>query len=189
LVAEILDRPNCEPIVAQGSFCGQAVFLLTLQPGGGPSVAKTSPPSTRKKVVIRRLDAEVVSGYLDPSNLLENKEIGLLDREGHLVHIPLDVVKGVYFVRDFEASTDRATLSAPRGHPRLSGIWIRMTLSDGEILEGLMPTNLMNAAPRRFMVTPADYSPNNLRIFVLRSGLGTVEVLGVIANGKVLRAD
>ncbi len=151
-------------------------------------MAKTSPSSTRKKVVIRRLDGEVVRGYLDPSNLLEKKEIGLLDREGHLVHIPLDVVKGVYFVRDFEASTDRASLSASRGHPRLSGIWIRMTFSDGEVLEGLMPTNLMDVEPPGFMVTPADYSSNNLRIFVPRSALGTVEVLGVIADGKVLRA-
>jgi hypothetical protein len=151
-------------------------------------VAKTNPSSARKKVVIRRLDGEVVRGYLDSSNLLKHKEIELLDREGHLVHISLDIVKGVYFVRDFEGSPDRETPGAARGHLKLSSMWIRLTFSDGEALEGLMPANLMDVEPPGFMVAPADYSSNNLKILVPRRALGTVEVLGLIANGRVRRA-
>jgi hypothetical protein len=62
-----------------------------------------------------------------------------------------------------------------------------MTFSDGEALAGLMPANLMDVEPPGFMVAPADYSSNNLKILVPRRALGTVEVLGLIADGKVRR--
>lgn len=151
-------------------------------------MAKTSPSSTRKKVIVRRFDAEALTGYVESSMFLEQKEIELLDRQGHPVHVPLDTVKGIYFVRGLEESAGRANPGVSRGHPRLSGVWIRMTFSDGEVLEGLMPANLMDVEPWGFMVTPADYSSNNLKVFVPRSALGTVEVLGVIADGKVRQA-
>ena len=119
---------------------------------------------------------------------MKQKEIWLLDRDDHFARISLDIVKGVQFVRDFEESTDRASPSASRGDLKLSGMWIRMTFSDGEALEGLMPANFMDVEPPGFMVAPADYSSNNLKILVPRRALGTVEVLGPIADGRVRRA-
>lgn len=147
------------------------------------------PSSTRKKVVLRKLDAGVVKGYVDSASFLGPEGVELLDREGRLTHIPLAAIKGVYFVRDFDGELDKPPRRLTRNRPRLDGLWVRMTFTDREVLEGLLANNLLEFEPPGFMITPADLYSNNLRVFVPRSALANVEVLGVIANGTIRRVS
>jgi hypothetical protein len=59
-----------------------------------------------------------------------------------------------------------------------------VTFKDKEVLEGLLPSNLVELSPEGFLVTPADLYSNNLRIFVPRTALSEMTVLGVISNGR-----
>jgi hypothetical protein len=152
-------------------------------------VNRASPSSsTRKKVVVRRLDGDSIKGYVDSGSFLGPEGARVLDREGRLTSVPLENIKGIYFVRDFEGDPDRAERKVFLSRPRLSGIWIRMTFKDNEVMDGLMANNLLESHPSGFLVTPPDFSSNNLRIFVPRAALGSVEVLGVISNGSARRA-
>jgi hypothetical protein len=58
-----------------------------------------------------------------------------------------------------------------------------MKFKDTEILDGLLSENLMELEPQGYLVTPPDVFSNNLKIFVQRSALQRLDVLGVIANG------
>ena len=147
---------------------------------------KNSPPSTRKRVVIRKLDKGLIKGFIDPNGYLAN-EIEVLDRDGRLVHVPMSEIKGVFFVRDFEGNPDRAERKIFRSRPRLAGLWVRMTFKDTEVLEALLPNNLLDIHPLGYLVTPPDVYSNNLRIFIPRTALGEMEVLGVISDGVVRR--
>jgi hypothetical protein len=147
---------------------------------------KTGTPSTRKRVVIRKLDKGLIKGFLDPNGYLAN-ELEVLDRDGRLIHIPLTAVKGVFFVRDFEGNPDRAERKIFRSRPRLAGLWVRMTFKDTEVLEALLPNNLLDVDPLGYLVTPPDVYSNNLRIFIPRTALTEMEVLGVISDGVVRR--
>ncbi len=149
----------------------------------------SGPSSTRKKVVLRKLDSGMVKGYVNSDSFLGPEGVEVLDREGHLLKVPLGAIKGIYFVRDFEGNPDQAERRTPRNRPRLDGLWVRMTFTDTEVLEGLIANNLLDVEPPGFMVTPADLSSNNLRIFVPRTALTNVEVLGVIANGTARRVS
>jgi hypothetical protein len=60
-----------------------------------------------------------------------------------------------------------------------------VTFKDNEVLEGLLPSNLMELSPEGFLVTPADLYSNNLRIFVPRTALDEITVLGVISDGQL----
>jgi len=142
--------------------------------------------STRKRVVIRKLDKELVKGFLDPKGYLA-AEIDLLDREGHLIHIPMTEVKGVFFVRDFDGNPSRAERKVFRSRPRLAGLWVRMTFKDNEVLEAILPNALLEIDPSGYLVTPPDVYSNNLRIFIPRTALAEMEVLGVISDGVVKR--
>src|SRR5208282_5243942 len=102
-------------------------------------------------------------------------------------HIPLSAVKGVFFVRDFEGNRDRAERKVFRSRPRLAGLWVRMTFKDSEVLEALLPNNLLEVDPLGYLVTPPDVYSNNLRIFIPRTALIEMEVLGVISDGVVRR--
>lgn len=142
--------------------------------------------STRKRVVIRKLDKGLIKGFLDPQGYLAS-QMEVLDREGRVVQIPLSEVKGVFFVRDFEGNPDRAERKIFRSRPRLAGLWVRMTFKDSEVLEALLPNNLLEVDPLGFLVTPPDVYSNNLRIFIPRTALTEMEVLGVISDGVVRR--
>jgi hypothetical protein len=45
----------------------------------------------------------------------------------------------------------------------------------------------MELSPEGFLVTPADLYSNNLKIFVPRTALSKIEVLGVISDGRLRR--
>ena len=155
----------------------------------GSQVEKAIPPSTRKKVVVRKLDAGLIKGYVNSSSYLGPGVVEVLEREGSVVQVPLGDVKGVYFVREFEGNPARPERKVFQSRPKLDGLWIRLTFKDQEVLEGLLENNLLELSTEGFHVTPADLASNNTRIFVPRTALGSVEVLGVITNGSIRRAS
>ena len=145
-----------------------------------------SPSSTRKRVVIRKLDKGLIKGFLDPARFVA-QEIEVLDREGRLLRIPLEQIKGIFFVRDFEGNPGRAERKIFRSRPRLGGLWMRMTFKDSEVLEALLPNDLLSIDPWGYLDTPPDVYSNNLKIYVPRTALTAMEVLGVISDGVVKR--
>ena len=147
---------------------------------------KSGTSSTRKRVVIRKLDKGLVKGFMDPNGYLA-AQVEVLDREGRLIQVPLAEIKGIFFVRDFEGNPDRAERKIFRSRPRLAGLWVRMTFKDTEVLEAILPNNLLEIDPLGYLVTPPDVYSNNLRIFIPRTALTEMEVLGVITDGVVRR--
>jgi len=142
--------------------------------------------STRKRVVVRKLDKGLVKGFLDSKGYLAN-EIDLLDREGRLVRVPMSAVKAVFFVRDFEGNPERAERKVFRSRPRLAGLWVRVIFKDSEVLEGLLPNNLLEIDPLGYLISSPDVYSNNIRYFVPRTALTEMEVIGVISDGVVRR--
>lgn len=149
----------------------------------------TSQSSTHKKVVVRKLDQGLVKGFVNRRLFLGPEGVEVLDRTGHLLTIPLDEIKGVYFVRDFDGNRDRPERKVFHSRPKQSGLWVMVTFRDNENLEGLISPNLLELEPEGFLVTPADFYSNNLQVFVPRSALAGVEVLGVISNGTARKVD
>lgn len=140
-------------------------------------------PSRRKKVVIRKLNKELVKGYVDSDTFSGESEVEVLTLEGRLCRFPLEEIKGIYFVRDFDGVRERPERKVYQSRPRLTGLWVRMTFKDSEILDGLISQDLLTMDPRGFHVTPPDLYSNNLRIYVPRTALATMSVLDVITNG------
>ena len=144
---------------------------------------KANHKSTYKKVVVRKLDRSLTKGFVDATSFLGPKGIHMLDREGRTLTIPFQEIKGVFFVKDFDGNRQRSERKLFQSRPRLAGLWVRMTFKDKEVLEGLLPSNLVELSPEGFLVTPADLYSNNLRIFVPRTALNEMTVLGVIPDG------
>lgn len=144
---------------------------------------KVKHSSTRKKVVVRKLNKDVVKGYVDSDQFITEEGVEVLDLEGRLLTLPCEEIKGIYFVRDFDGQPDRPERKVFLSRPRLTGLWIRMTFKDAEVLDGLMSENLLALEPHGFLVAPPDVYSNNLKIFVPRSALAALEVLDVISNG------
>ena len=141
--------------------------------------------STYKKVVVRRLDHELIKGFVEAASFLKPTSIEMLDREGRALSVPLGEIKGVFFVREFDGNPQRSERKLFQSRPRMAGLWVQMTFKDREVLEGLLPGNLIETTPEGFLLTPADVYSNNLKIFVPRSALSDISVLGVIPDRRL----
>jgi hypothetical protein len=135
-------------------------------------------PTTHKKVIVRKMNRDSLSGYV-ASTFVTSGKVELLNPAGNVVLIDLADVKGVYFVRDFTESEDivRKTFTA---RPRAEGLWVRLHFRDNDVLEGMMPNDLIQASSEGFLVNPPDTRSNTQHIFVPRSAITEMKVLGVI---------
>jgi hypothetical protein len=92
-------------------------------------------------------------------------------------------VKGVYFVREFGDSESLTRKTFP-SRPRVEGLWVRLRFRDNEIIEGMMPNDLLQEGSEGFSILPPDTQANTQRIFVPRSALADMTVLAVIVEKK-----
>jgi len=140
-------------------------------------------PSTHKKVIVRKMDRDSVSGYVAPSQFIQEGKLELLNTSGTVISIDLREVKGVYFVREFGDSESLTRKTFP-SRPRSEGLWVRLRFKDNEVLEGLMPTDLAQTMPEGFLISPPDQRSNTQRIFVPRAALESLTVLAVIGAAR-----
>ena len=136
--------------------------------------------STAKKVIVRRFDRESVTGFINPYSYLQPKAIELLKPDGALALLPYEEVRSVAFVKDFAGDTESRRIFLAR--PKLEGLWVRMVFRDGEVMEGILPNNLLTWDIEGFTVTPPEPDDNNQRVFVPRQALRSMQVLGVVGS-------
>ena len=136
--------------------------------------------STTKKVIVRRFDRENLTGFINPFSYLQPQTIELLKPDGALLQLPYEEVRSVCFVQDFEAEVESRRIFLTR--PKLEGLWVRMSFRDGEVLDGILPNNLLAWDIAGYMVTPPESDANNQRVFVPRQALRSIQVLGVVGS-------
>jgi hypothetical protein len=142
--------------------------------------------STSKKVVILRFDREPLSGFVNPQSYQQMGGIEFLSPSGSLHMVPYGEVKVLYFVRDFDGTPPARDALVFQTRPKTAGVWIRMKFRDGEIMDGLMPNNLLQLEPYGFTFIPPGPGANSQRAFVPRAALTELQVVSVV--GSPLRA-
>jgi hypothetical protein len=137
--------------------------------------------STTKKAVVRRFDKEPLAGYLNPLSHLQLTGVELLSAQGNVAIIPYADIKVVTFVRDFDTSagTPRQVF---QNRPKMEGLWVRLQFRDGDLMEGVIPNNLLQLETHGFNLIPPEPYGNVQRVFVPRLALRSVEVLGVVGS-------
>jgi hypothetical protein len=138
--------------------------------------------STAKKVLIRRFDREPLTGFVNAQSYLQPQGLELLRPGGTLIVVPYSEIKVVCFVRDFESVEPTQEKKVFNTRPKTDGLWVRMELRDGEVLEGILPNNLLQLTSEGFTVTPPDAYSNNQKLFVPRAALTQINVLGVVGS-------
>ena len=146
--------------------------------------------TSRKKVIVRRFSGDTLPGYLPHAAFVRNQSIDLLDLSGRIIPLPLNDIKTISYVRDFNLSDtvnpERLTRRTFLARPRSEGLWLRMTFRTGDLLEGLAPTDrslldaLINDAG--LFLTPPDTRSNTQRIYVPRAALTELQLLAVITT-------
>lgn len=142
-----------------------------------------TPASTHKKVVVVLLDGTSQKGYLNSAMLGRGEVIDLLSLDGEHEEIALKEVKCVYFVREFKEPFEperKAFLS----RPKLDGLWVRLRFQDDDTVEGIVANDLLGLLDTGVQLTPPDLHGNAVKMFIPRSALVEMKVLGVVGAAR-----
>jgi hypothetical protein len=138
--------------------------------------------STHKKVVVTFSDRSTLQGYLNPLRLPDDP-LDVLTTNGEHREVPLKEIRAVYFVRDFTDDYEPER-KAFFSRPKLDGLWVRLKFRDNETLEGVVSNDLLALLDSGIQITPPDLNGAAVRIFVPRSALSEVTVLGVVGVAR-----
>lgn len=145
---------------------------------------------SRKKVIVRRFSSGLLQGYLPSSGFVEEDALILLDLSGHVSPIPLSEIKMVSFVREFNLTDtiqpERLLRKTFLSRPRTEGLWVRLTLQDEEVLEGLAPLDLSLlegiSEDHGLQFAPPDIRGNIQRLYVPRPAIRSLQILAVVTT-------
>jgi len=143
--------------------------------------------SQRKPVIVRKFSREWFAGYAEAGFGQDAADLEILDLAGKVLHIGWDQVKWVCYVRDFPAQSSDSANPERLLHkrfairPRTPGLWLRMTLTDNDELEGLAANDRSLLEGAGLLLTPPDTRSNTQRIYVPRQAIQTLEVVSLIS--------
>jgi hypothetical protein len=145
-------------------------------------VAPTHPLGTHanagsgwNKLVVRYLDGTMLKGFsqdFHPTRSFFHVSPSIT-AGAETSMVPMQQLKAVFFVRDFDGNPDHVDSRAFA--ERTNGRKIEVTFADGELMLG----STLGYRPdgTGFFVCPADGDGNNLRVFVLPSGVKRIRYL------------
>ena len=153
--------------------------------------------SSRKKVVVRRFSPGLLWGYLPASGFVQDGQLHLLDLGGRVQPLPLPDVKYVSYVRDFNtadtANPERLLRKTFLARPRTEGLWLRLTLRDGDRREGLSPLDLSLpdgwAEDLGVQLVPPDIRGNTQRLYIPRAAIEVMETVAVVTTPTRKKAE
>ena len=146
--------------------------------------------SGRKPVIVRKFSRDWSAGYAAAALEQVGADLEILDATGKVLRIAWNEIKWVCYVRDLAGSTsdpvnpERLLHKKFSVRPRSTGLWLRMTLQDGDELEGLAANDLSLVSGGGLLLTPPDTRSNTQRIFVPRQAIQSLEVVGLIGASR-----
>ncbi len=142
----------------------------------------TSPASALKKTVIRLRNGQILRGYLNPVRIEQQGTVELLTVAGAQKSISTAEIYGIYFVREF-GDTFEPQRKTFLSRPKLPGLWVRIRHADGGEFEGVIENDLLGLLDRGIQFTPPDLNGPCTRIYLPRSSVKEITVLGLIGVG------
>jgi uncharacterized protein DUF6982 len=151
--------------------------------------------SARKPVIVRKFSRDWFAGYAGAEFGQSKPEAEILDQAGKVVRVGWEQVKWMCYVRAFpagpadQADPERLVRKRFSLRPRTAGLWMRLTLTDGDELEGLAANDRSLVEGSGLLLTPPDTRSNTQRIYVPRQAIQAMEVLSLIGAASRKRAE
>lgn len=140
--------------------------------------------STNKKVVIYRFDRESIAGFVSPQTWLATSGVEVLTPAGAVATVPYGEIKAVCFVKDFDGGVWAGERRLFASRPKTEGLWVRALFRDNDFVEGILPNELLQLEAQGYLVAPPDASSNNQRVFLPRTALKEMKVIGVVGTPR-----
>ena len=144
-----------------------------------------------EKVVIQ-YGSKTLKGYLEPSNWSTIEDVlnnapRTSPETMRVKHIDSDFIeeisvkdaKAVFFVDNFAGDSARNHINFHTRAPIVHGVWVKLHFLDGEVMEGILYNSIRYLIDPGFFMLPTDPGSNNRLIYVVKSWLVELRVLGL----------
>ena len=119
---------------------------------------------------------------VSPGSYLLADHVEMITRDGNLQSVGYGEFKALCFASE-GAQADlfhRDNLFERR--PKTAGLWTRFTFTDGDVLDGILPHNLLEWPAVGYLIAPPKAGVGRQRVFIPRAAVSSTEMKGVIGG-------
>jgi hypothetical protein len=140
------------------------------------------------KIVARGRSGDLVKGYFESVTGLDSFEKAGLEGEEIRVRpaesisssvLKVQSLKAIFFVKTFDGNPNYRESQYFAEAPVYPGIWIRVRFCDQEVIEGVVENSIRPFVQPGLLLRLPDLESNNLAVYVVKSSLQEIQILGV----------
>jgi hypothetical protein len=131
------------------------------------------------KVVVQTREKKLYKGF-SKSDFITDSKVKLIDEKGNQFDLPLEDLKAVFFVRDFNGNPeyDEVRFLTSQEKP-IRWIVAELQFTDGEVVEGKIRNDQGLLNEPGFYLYPTDEVGNTEVIYVVKSSTVAFKVIGL----------
>jgi hypothetical protein len=142
--------------------------------------------STAKRLILYRFDRAPVEVLVHADAYLRNLDIEVMLLDGSLQNIDYISVKALCFAAEGAPADLFEGPNSFERRPKTPGLWARFRLRDGDLLEGVLPHNILDWPAQGYFLTPPKANAYRQRVFLPRQAVRETVLLGLVGKGSAL---
>jgi hypothetical protein len=142
--------------------------------------------STAKRLILYRFDRQPSDALVHADAYLSANGVELLSRDGNLQVIDYEQVKALCFGAEGAPADLFSTPTGFERRPKIPGLWASFRLRDGDVLEGVLPHNVLEWPAQGYLLTPPRSGAYRQRVFLPRLAVREAILLGLIGKAASL---
>lgn len=140
--------------------------------------------STAKRLILYRFDRQPVEALVHADAYLSAGGIEVMLLDGSVQVIEYNSVKALCFAADGAPADLFSAQSSFERRPKTPGLWTSFRLRDGDVLEGVLPHNILEWPEQGYFLTPPRANTYRQRVFLPRQAIRETALLGLVGKGS-----
>ena len=142
--------------------------------------------STAKRLILYRFDRQPVEALVHADAYLLAAGIELMFLDGNLQVIDYNNVKAICFAAEGAPADLFTAQTAFERRPKTPGLWASFRLLDDDLLEGVLPHNILEWPAQGYFLTPPRANTYRQRVFLPRQAVRETALLGLVGKANAL---
>ena len=138
--------------------------------------------STAKRLILYRFDRPPSEALVHAGAYLLATGVELMTSDGNLQLIDYKDVKALCFATEGAPADLFSAQTTFERRPKTPGLWTTFRLRDGDVLEGILPHNLLEWPTQGFLLTPPRSGTYRQRVFLPRLAVSETMLRGTVGS-------
>lgn len=141
--------------------------------------------STAKRALLYRFDRQPMEVIVSLGTYLLDNALELITPDGTLHNVSFGDAKALCFLSETGLPDLFTAHPLFERRPKVPGLWTRFTFKDGDLLDGILPHNLLEWPAAGYLITPPRSGSTRQRVFIPRTAVIGTELRGVVGRSGV----